>query len=121
LQRRSSVRSPYLRWYFKALPDVRYQPIRLVIDGYTAVVEWQQSARVVDVFDGVAPSGVEMDFHALDMFHVCDGLVQHEVSWYGDGWFRQRLEGTREVDVPPPLPVTPPLREDGTRFGSFAQ
>jgi ketosteroid isomerase-like protein len=111
----------YLGWYFKALPDIRYRPIRLVIDGYTAIVEWQQSAHVVDVFDGVAPSGVEMNLHALDMFHVRDGLVQHEVSWYGDGWFRQRLEGTSGGNVPPPLPVTPRLRKDGTRFESSAQ
>jgi steroid delta-isomerase-like uncharacterized protein len=111
----------YLRWYFKALPDVRYQPIRLVIDGYTAIVEWQQTAQVVDVFDGVAPSGVEMNIHALDMFHVRDGLVQHEVSWYGDGWFHQRLEGAIKMEVPPPLPVTPPVRDDGTRFESPAQ
>jgi predicted ester cyclase len=111
----------YLRWYFKALPDVRYEPIRLVIDGSTAIVEWQQSARVVDVFDGVAPTGVELNIHALDMFHVRDGLVQHEVSWYGDGWFRQRLEGAIEPDIPPPLPVTPPVRDDGTRFESSVQ
>jgi len=112
---------PYLRWYFKALPDIRYKPIRLVIDGYTAVVEWQQSAPVVDVFDGVVPSGVEMNFHALDMFHVRDGLVRHEVSWYGDGWFRQRLEGASDATIPQSLPVTPPLRDDGTRFESPAQ
>jgi steroid delta-isomerase-like uncharacterized protein len=111
----------YLRWYFKALPDVRYEPIRLVIDGETAIVEWQQTAPVVDVFDGVAPSGVELYIHAIDMFHVRNGLVQHEVSWYGDGWFRQRLEGAIREDVPPPLPVTPPVRSDGSRFGSVAQ
>lgn len=108
----------YLRWYFAALPDVRYQPIRLVIDGPTAVVEWQQTARVVGEFDGVGASGVEMNFHAIDMFHIEDGRVLHEVSWYGDGWFRQRLEGKSRPDIPPPLAVTPPVRSDGQRFES---
>jgi steroid delta-isomerase-like uncharacterized protein len=108
----------YLRWYFTALPEVRYEPIRLVIEGNTAMVEWQQTTRVLDTFDGVAPSGVELNIHAIDVFHVREGLVRHEVSWYGDGWFRQRLENVAGVELPPALALTPGLREDGTRFES---
>jgi len=92
----------YLDWYYRALPDVRYEPIRLLIDGPTAMVEWAQPARVVEPFDGVGV-GRELYLHALDVFHVQDGLIQHECGWYGDMWLRHRLEGTG--DPPPELRV----------------
>ncbi|MDQ1661920.1 MAG: SnoaL-like polyketide cyclase [Blastococcus sp.] len=107
----------YLRWYYAALPEVRYEPIRLLVDGPTAVVEWQQSTRVVGEFDGIPPSDQEVYLHAIDVFDVRDGLIQHEVSWYGDAWLRQRLHGETGSDVRPALPLTPPLHADGTRFG----
>jgi steroid delta-isomerase-like uncharacterized protein len=106
----------YLRWYFIALPEIRYEPIRVVISGPTAMVEWMQGTPVVDVFDGVPASGQRLELHAIDVFHITDGLVQHEVSWYGDGWLRQRLDGTAGPEVPPVLPLTPALRADGVRF-----
>jgi steroid delta-isomerase-like uncharacterized protein len=112
---KDEIRS-YLHWYFLALPEVRYEPVRLVVDGPTAVVEWHQRAHVMGEFDGVAPSGQELYIHAVDVFDVRHGLIQHEVSWYGDGWFRQRLEGASASDVPPPLVLTPSIRADGTRF-----
>src|SRR4051812_31898331 len=102
----------YLEMYFSALPDLRYEPIRLLVDGSTAMVEWSQSTRVVRPFDGVAPApGTTLDLHAVDVFHVVDGKVAHEVSWYGDGWLRQRLTGT--LDLPEALPVTPSPLPDG--------
>jgi hypothetical protein len=52
---------------------------------------------------------------AVDIFHIADGLVQHESSWYGDGWLRQRL-GDSAGDIPSALPVTPALRASGWRF-----
>jgi ketosteroid isomerase-like protein len=105
----------YLDMYFTALPDLRYEPIRLLVSGPTAMVEWSQRTRVVRPFDGVTPSpGTEISLHAVDVFHVVDGLVAHEVSWYGDGWLRQRLTGT--AGLPDALPVTPPVRPDGRRF-----
>jgi ketosteroid isomerase-like protein len=106
----------YLEMYFGALPDVRYEPIRVVVSGPTAVVEWAQNAHIAKPFDGIENSvGQEVFMHALDMFHIADGLVQHEVSWYGDGWFRQRLDGVS--DIRPALPVTPPVGLSGKRFG----
>ena len=35
----------YLDMYYRALPDVRYEPIRLMVSGETAMVEWMQAAR----------------------------------------------------------------------------
>jgi len=106
---------PYLEMYFSALPDLRFEPIRLLICGPTAMVEWSQSTRVVRPFDGVTPQpGTELTLHAVDVFHVAGGLVAHESSWYGDGWLRQRLTGT--AGLPDALPVTPPVRPDGRRF-----
>ncbi|MCU1571118.1 MAG: hypothetical protein JWR33_1859 [Naasia sp.] len=107
---------PYLNWYFAALPEVRYVPIRMLVDGLDAVVEWCQTSPVVGEFDGVAPSGQILELHAIDVFHVENGLIVHESSWYGDGWFRQRLHGM--PGLTPALPVTPPLQANGTRFGS---
>jgi hypothetical protein len=92
----------YLDWYYRALPDVRYEPIRLVIDGPTAMVEWAQPATIVEPFDGTGV-GKTLYLHALDVFHVQDGLIQHECGWYGDMWLRHRLEGTG--DPPPELGV----------------
>ena len=51
----------------------------------------------------------------VDIFHITGGLVQHESSWYGDGWLRQRLGGGG-APPPPPLPLTPPLAGKGARF-----
>ena len=107
----------YLRWYFAAMPSVRYEPIRLVVSGPTAMVEWMQTTEVVAEFDGVTPPpGTTLTLHAIDVFHVVDGLIEHEVSWYGDGWLRQRLDGTAPVGTPAPLPLTPPLNSSGMRF-----
>jgi predicted ester cyclase len=107
----------YLRWYFAAMPSVRYEPIRLLVSGPTAMVEWMQTTEVVAEFDGVAPPpGTVLQLHAIDVFHVVDGLIEHEVSWYGDGWLRQRLDGTAPAGTPAPLPLTPALNASGMRF-----
>jgi hypothetical protein len=105
----------YLRMYYGALPEVVYEPLRLVIDGPTAVVEWAQLALIAAPFDGVDAVGVEVYLHAIDIFHVVDGLIRHEASWYGDAWLRLRLE--RAVGLPLSLPLTPPVALDGSRFG----
>src|SRR3954454_21195267 len=61
----------YLHWYFSALPDVRYEPIRLVVDGQHAVVEWAQPATLAAPFDGLASSvGRFVFLHAVDIFHI---------------------------------------------------
>jgi steroid delta-isomerase-like uncharacterized protein len=96
----------YLAMYYTALPDLVFEPIRLVVEGPTAVVEWAQKTRVAAAFDGVEAAGREVYLHAIDVFHVADGLIQHEVSWYGDAWLRMRLEGAA-VCAPEPLLVTP--------------
>jgi steroid delta-isomerase-like uncharacterized protein len=105
----------YLDMYYRALPDVTYKPIRLVIDGAEAVVEWAQRAVIAAPFDGTPSIGQQVFLRAVDIFHIADGLVQHESSWYGDGWLRQRLGGHGD-DIPPPLPVTPPVTASGPRF-----
>jgi len=48
-------------------------------------------------------------------YNVAGRLVQHESSWYGDGWLRQRLGGDG-APPPPPLALTPPLVAVGARF-----
>ena len=105
----------YLHMYYRALPTVTYEPIRLIVSDQTAMVEWMQPARVSGSFDGVPADGREILLHAMDVFHVVDGLIVHEVSWYGDGWFRQRLEGAS--GLPSALPLTPVLGSPGERFG----
>jgi steroid delta-isomerase-like uncharacterized protein len=110
---------PYLDMYYRALPDVTYEPIRLVIDGPSAVVEWAQPALIAAPFDGTPSTGRRVFLRAVDVFHIDGGLVRHESSWYGDGWLRQRLgehAGAAGL-IPAPLPVTPPLGASGTRFG----
>ena len=106
----------YLDMYYRALPEVVYEPIRLIVSGQTAMVEWMQTARISGSFDGVEADGREIVLHAMDVFHVVDGLIVHEVSWYGDGWLRRRLDG--EPGLPPALELTPRLAANGTRFGA---
>ena len=106
---------PYLEMYFTALPGIFFEPIRLVVSGPTAVVEWAQSSVVVAPLDGAPAVSTTLFLRAVDIFHIRDGLVQHESSWYGDGWLRQRLGGG-DAPSPPPLPLTPPLAADGARF-----
>jgi steroid delta-isomerase-like uncharacterized protein len=55
-------------------------------------------------FDGLPADGRELQLRALDLFEIRDGLVQHESSWYGDGWFRRRI-GSIGSDTPPPSPL----------------
>ncbi len=81
----------YLDMYYRALPDVTYEPIRLIIAGPSAVVEWAQPAVIAAPFDGTPSTGREVFLRAVDIFHITGGLVRHESSWYGDGWLRQRL------------------------------
>ncbi len=64
--------------------------------------------------EGTPAVGTELFLRAVGIFHVARGLVQHESSWYGDGWLRQRLG--RGGAPPPPLPVTPSLAVNGARF-----
>jgi uncharacterized protein (TIGR02246 family) len=90
----------YLDMYFAAMPEVTYTPQRVVIDGPTAVIEWAQEATFAAPLDGVDCTGRSIFLRAVDIFHIAHGLVQHEVSWYGDGWLRTRLEGG---DAPEPL------------------
>jgi uncharacterized protein (TIGR02246 family) len=107
----------YLEMYYRALPDVTYTPIRVVVEGPSAVVEWAQATTIAAAFDGTRSTGRTVFLHAVDVFHVEGGLVRHEASWYGDGWLRERLDaGT--VTAPPPLPVTPAIVAPGLRFGS---
>jgi ketosteroid isomerase-like protein len=90
----------YLGMYDRAFPEVTYTPVRLAVDGPTAVVEWAQEAAIAAPFDGTDSAGRSVFLRAVDIFHVADGLVRHEASWYGDGWLRTRLEGG---DAPAPL------------------
>jgi predicted ester cyclase len=105
----------YLDMYYQALPDVTYTPIRLVIEGPSAVVEWAQPAVIAAPFDGTPSVGAKVFLRAVDIFHIAEGLVQHESSWYGDGWLRQRL-GDGDGNLPPALPVTPAPAASGWRF-----
>ena len=106
---------PYLEMYFSALPGISFEPLRLVVSGPTAVVEWAQSSMVAAPLDGAPGVGMELFLRAVDIFHIAGGLVRHESSWYGDGWLRQRLGGDG-APPPPPLALTPPLAADGARF-----
>jgi len=106
--------------YYRALPDVTYEPIRLVIEGPSAVVEWAQPAVIAAPFDGTPSTGRRVFLRAVDVFHIDGGMVRHESSWYGDGWLRQRLGGQAGAGatdlIPALLPVTPPVGASGTRF-----
>jgi hypothetical protein len=71
----------------------------------------------VKCFRKLVNAGVGMDLflRAVGIFHIAGGLVQHEPSWYGDGWLRQRLGGGGAPPAPP-LALTPPLAAHGARF-----
>ncbi len=99
---------PYLDMYFRAFPDLRFEPLRVLISEQDAMVEWAKSTRFVGEFDGLFGDGREIFLHAVDVFHIEDGLIRHECSWYGDGWLRNRLETIDPGTVPPTLPVTRP-------------
>jgi steroid delta-isomerase-like uncharacterized protein len=93
----------YLDMYYRALPDLQFAPRRMLVDGPWALVEWAETCHLAAPFDGVAGDGRELRLRAVDMFEVRDGRVTRESGWYGDGWFRDRIEGP--VDgLPPPLP-----------------
>jgi predicted ester cyclase len=95
---------PYLDEYYRAFPDITFAPSLLIVDGPWALVEWAESCHFVGPFDGIELDGRELRIRAVDLFEIGDGVVQHESSWYGDGWFRQRLESADPQSLPPELP-----------------
>ena len=97
---------PYLEWYYRALPDLDFTPARIIVDGSLASVEWAEICHMDGPFDGIPGDGRELRLRALDLFGIRDGKVAWESSWYGDGWFRRRLEGDpgAQGGVPEPLP-----------------
>ena len=84
----------YLDWYYRALPDVRYEPIRLVIDGPTAMVEWAQPARVAAPFDGVGVGREAVPARARRVPRRGRARSQHECGVVRRQWLRHRLDGT---------------------------
>ena len=94
----------YLDEYYRAFPDITFAPSLLIVDGPWALVEWAESCHFVAPFDGIEPDGRPLQIRAVDLFEIGDGVVQHESSWYGDGWFRQRLESPDPSALPAPLP-----------------
>ena len=95
---------PYLEMYYRAFPQLTYEPSLLLIDGSSAMVEWAQVTRLEGTFDGLPGDGRELRLRAVDLFEIRDGLVVHESSWYGDGWLRQRLQDPHPELLPAPLP-----------------
>jgi hypothetical protein len=106
---------PYLQMYYQALPDITFEPLRLVVSGPTAAVEWAQPSVIAAPFDGTPSVGTKVFLRAVDIFHISGGLVQHESSWCGDGWLRQRLD-PGGGPPPVPLPLTPPQVSKGAMF-----
>lgn len=93
----------YLDMYYRALPDLHFVPKRLLVDGPWALVEWAETCHVSAPFDGVPGDGRELRLRGVDIFEVRDGRVARESGWYGDGWFRDRIEGPVDSALPPPL------------------
>jgi steroid delta-isomerase-like uncharacterized protein len=94
----------YLDMYYRALPDLHFVPKRLLVDGPWALVEWAESCHLSASFDGVAGDERELRLRGVDVFEVRNGLVARESGWYGDGWFRERIEGPVDDRLPSPLP-----------------
>ena len=81
-----------------------------MIDGPTAMVSGRRPARVVEPFDGKG-AGRELYLHALDVFHVQDGLIQHECVVVRRR--RGSVTGSRDrpaIRRPSSGPVPPPPR-----------
>jgi steroid delta-isomerase-like uncharacterized protein len=95
---------PYLDMYYGAFPDLTFTPSLLIVDGPWALVQWAETCHFRGPFDGIRPDGRRLQIRAVDAFVVENGLVQAESSWYGDGWFRARLESRNPDSLRPPLP-----------------
>jgi predicted ester cyclase len=95
---------PYLDMYYKAFPDLTFKPSLLIVDGPWALVQWAETCHFRGPFDGIQPDGRRLQIRAVDTFVVENELVQAESSWYGDGWFRARLESREPDSLRPPLP-----------------
>jgi len=97
----------YLADYYRSLPDLHFLPRHVLVDGPWAVVDWAETCHVAEAFDGVASAGRVLRLRGVDVFEIRDGVVVHESGWYGDGWFRDRLEGAADPSIPPELPLGP--------------
>lgn len=98
----------YLEMYYHALPDLHFVPRRMLVDGPWALVEWAETCHLAAPFDDVPGDGRELHLRGVDMFEVRDGRVARESGWYGDGWFRDRIEGPAHAELPAPLAYADP-------------
>lgn len=59
------------------------RPTRFIVAGDTVVVEI--------VFTGLTPAGKELNFAALDVFDLSEGVIARLVTWYDLSWVRKQL------------------------------
>jgi steroid delta-isomerase-like uncharacterized protein len=96
LRGRGEIRD-FFRELFAAVPDLETQVVRVVAGDRLAALEWRMSGTFNGApFQGIDPTGNEVQMRGLDLFEVEDGQIVGNTGYY-DG-----AEFVRQVGMMPP-------------------
>lgn len=61
--------------YFEAFPDLVLTPETILAEGETVAAHWTIAGTHDGEFNGIAPTGAEVEFTAMGIFRVDDGRI----------------------------------------------
>jgi ketosteroid isomerase-like protein len=73
----------YYDGLFGPWPQHHDEPTRVIVAGDVVVAEVR--------FSGTTTSGKQIEFDAVDVFDLADGVIQRMTSWYDLAWVRGQL------------------------------
>jgi steroid delta-isomerase-like uncharacterized protein len=74
---------PYFQELFDALPDFKYEVLKMVTEGNRVAVHWQASGTFTGKpYQGLKPNGKTGRLEGIDMVEIVDGkVVRNDVSF----------------------------------------
>jgi predicted ester cyclase len=78
---------------FGAFPDWRFEVLELVASGEHAAARWRISATFAGPgrFQGVAPTGAEVELEGCDMFRVVDEQIVENYAYTNGAYLAQQI------------------------------
>lgn len=75
-----------------AFPDFEITVGRIVADGEAAVVQWRAAGSFSGgPFQGIEPTGRQVEIRGVDVMEIADGLVRHNTIYYDGASFARQI------------------------------